>query len=94
MGRRVMEAQETGRIETAWKAKDCRLPEEKEGKTTRVYTGCDGVMVPVITESEKVKRRDSDQGQASSLRQEMQAAAAAEAWRRSGLEGVQSRLLL
>ena len=56
-GRRVMEAQETGRIDTAWKAEDCRLPGEKEGKTTRVYTGCDGVMVPVITEAEKLKRR-------------------------------------
>ena len=42
-GRRVMEAQETGRIDTAWKAENCLLPGEKEGKTTRVYTGCDGV---------------------------------------------------
>ena len=56
-GLRVMEAQETGRIDTAWKAENCLLPGEKEGKTTRVYTGCDGVMVPVITEAEKLKRR-------------------------------------
>ena len=56
-GRRVMEAQETGRIDTAWKAEHCLLPGEKDGKATRVYTGCDGVMVPVITEAEKLKRR-------------------------------------
>jgi hypothetical protein len=56
-GRRAMAAQESGRIETAWKAEDCRLPGEDEGKTTRVYAGCDGVMVPTITEAEKLKRR-------------------------------------
>ena len=32
---------------------------DKTGKTTRVYTGSDGVMVPVITETEKIKRRDT-----------------------------------
>jgi hypothetical protein len=58
-GRRAMEAQETGRISTAWQAEDCRLSADKEGKTTRVYTGCDGVMVPTITEAEKLKRRAS-----------------------------------
>lgn len=58
-GRRAMEAQETGRIDTAWTAEDCRLPGDKEGKTTRVYTGCDGVMVPTITETEKLKRREA-----------------------------------
>ena len=56
-GRRAMEAQEAGKIGTAWKAEDCRLPGGKEGKTTRVYTGCDGVMVPTVTETEKLKRR-------------------------------------
>ena len=53
-GRRVEQAQQTGRIDTAWKAADCRV----QGKEAmRVYTGCDGVMVPVITEAEKHKRR-------------------------------------
>jgi hypothetical protein len=56
-GRRAMEAQESGRIGTAWKAEDCLVPGEHEEKTTRVYTGCDGVMVPTITEAEKLKRR-------------------------------------
>jgi hypothetical protein len=56
-GRRVTAAQESGRIETAWKAEDCHLPGEEGEKTTRVYAGCDGVMVPTITEAEKLKRR-------------------------------------
>jgi hypothetical protein len=93
-GRRAMGAQASGRIETAWKAEDCLVPGEKAGKTTRVYTGCDGVMVPTITEAEKLKRRAAiKQGQTSSLRQEMQAATAAEARCRSSVEGIQSRLL-
>ena len=54
VGRRVLEAQQAGRIDTAWKAEDCRVKGEQ---TTRVYSGCDGVMVPVITEAEKQKRR-------------------------------------
>lgn len=35
------------------------MPEDEKGEKTRVYTGCDGVMVPIITEAEKVKRRDN-----------------------------------
>lgn len=58
-GRRVEAAQESGQIPTAWKASDCVVREEGrvvEGKT-RVYTGSDGVLVPVITQTEKEKRR-------------------------------------
>jgi hypothetical protein len=58
-GRRVAEAQQAGQIDTAWKAADCRVnPQENDGKT-RVYAGCDGVMVPVITDAEKQKRRET-----------------------------------
>ena len=58
-GRRVLQAQQSDAIKAAWRAEDCALPEEGEtGKKTRVYTGCDGVMVPVVTEAEKVKRRE------------------------------------
>jgi hypothetical protein len=56
-GRRVAEAQQSGQIGTAWKAADCRLNPQEGGPKTRIYTGCDGVMVPVITEAEKEKRR-------------------------------------
>jgi hypothetical protein len=57
-GRRVLEAQQNNAIHVTWHAKDCVVPEDKTRQKTRVYTGCDGVMVPIITEAEKVKRRD------------------------------------
>jgi hypothetical protein len=58
-GRRVLEAQQNNGVAVTWHAQDCVLPEEDNThKTTRVYTGCDGVMVPVITDAEKIKRRD------------------------------------
>jgi hypothetical protein len=58
-GRRVQAAQQAGAIATAWTAADCTVAENgrKVPGKTRVYTGCDGVMVPVITQAEKDKRR-------------------------------------
>jgi hypothetical protein len=56
-GRRVLKAQQDNEIAVTWHAQDCVVPEDATQKTTRVYTGCDGVMVPIITEAEKVKRR-------------------------------------
>ena len=41
-----------------WHAEDCVIADGKTGEKTRVYTGCDGVMVPIITDAEKIKRRD------------------------------------
>lgn len=59
-GRRVLKAQQSNALAVAWQAKDCVVPgEDKTCKKTRVYTGCDGVMVPIITETEKVKRRET-----------------------------------
>lgn len=58
-GRRVLKAQQNQEIDVMWQAKDCVVPEDKTRKKTRVYTGCDGVMVPIITEAEKVKRRET-----------------------------------
>jgi hypothetical protein len=57
-GRRVLKAQQDDAIAVTWHAEDCILPDGKTGEKTRVYTGCDGVMVPIITDAEKVKRRD------------------------------------
>lgn len=58
-GRRVLEAQQNNGVAVTWHAQDCVVPEEdNRHKTTRVYTGCDGVMVPIITDAEKIKRRD------------------------------------
>jgi hypothetical protein len=58
VGRRVLKAQQEDAIAVTWHAEDCLVPEDATRKKTRVYTGCDGVMVPIITEAEKIKRRD------------------------------------
>ena len=52
-GKRVLEAQRSGRLDVDWTASDCRT----ESGTTRVYFGSDGVTVPMITDAEKVARR-------------------------------------
>ena len=58
-GRQVQAVQQAAVITTAWTSKDCEVVENgrKVPGKTRVYTGCDGVMVPVITQAEKQKRR-------------------------------------
>ena len=58
-GRQVQAVQQAAAIPTAWTSKDCEAVENgrKVPGKTRVYTGCDGVMVPVITQAEKQKRR-------------------------------------
>jgi hypothetical protein len=58
-GQQVLKAQDNNDIQATWQASDCTVPEDQTGRKTRIYTGCDGVMVPIITESEKVKRRDN-----------------------------------
>lgn len=55
-GRRVLAAQQSNAIAPAFTAADCRVPGD-EGKT-RMYAGVDGVMVPIITDAEKQKRRE------------------------------------
>lgn len=58
-GRQVLAAQQADAVDTAWTAADCPVTEEGRvvPEKTRVYTGCDGVMVPIITHAEKQKRR-------------------------------------
>lgn len=58
-GRRVQAAQQSGLLDTAWTAEDCQVREAGVvvPEKTRVYTGSDGVMVPIITQAEKQKRR-------------------------------------
>jgi predicted HAD superfamily Cof-like phosphohydrolase len=57
-GRSVLRAQEADTIQVTWHAEDCLVPDGETPQKTRVYTGCDGVMVPIITDAEKIKRRD------------------------------------
>lgn len=52
-GKAVLKAQQRGTLSPGWEAQDCRT----EGGKTRVYLGCDGVMVPLVTDAEKQKRR-------------------------------------
>src|SRR6185437_1152059 len=52
-GKRVLQAQRSGRLTLDWSAADCKTEE----KTTRIYLGSDGVMVPLVTDTEKVSRR-------------------------------------
>jgi hypothetical protein len=56
-GQKVLKAQQTGQLETSWKAEDCDVKDESGRERTRVYTGCDGVIVPVVTDAEKETRR-------------------------------------
>lgn len=52
-GKAVLDAQRRGVLAPAWQASQCGSPQGP----TRVYVGCDGVMVPLITDQEKRKRR-------------------------------------
>jgi hypothetical protein len=52
-GKRVLQAQRSGELPLDWSAADCKTPE----KTTRIYVGSDGVMVPLVTDAEKASRR-------------------------------------
>jgi hypothetical protein len=58
-GRKVQAVQQAAQVPMAWTAEDCPVVEEGRvvAEKTRVYTGCDGVMVPVVTQAEKQKRR-------------------------------------
>jgi hypothetical protein len=54
-GKRVLQAQRSGQLPLDWSAIDCRV--EARATLTRVYLGSDGVMVPLVTDAEKVTRR-------------------------------------
>lgn len=56
-GRRVLQAFGSGTLPITWTAADCPAEPKKAGSPTRVYFGCDGVMVPMVTDDEKAKRR-------------------------------------
>jgi hypothetical protein len=52
-GQAVLKRQQRGQLSPDWEARDCQTSGEK----TRVYLGCDGVLVPLVTNREKQKRR-------------------------------------
>lgn len=56
-GQQVQRAQQTGSLPTAFQAEDCPVDPQRPHSPTRLYAGCDGVMVPLVTETEKQTRR-------------------------------------
>ncbi|MBY0524508.1 MAG: hypothetical protein K2R98_13980 [Gemmataceae bacterium] len=64
-GRCILKAQQSGGLPLPWSASDCTIETKKEAtiadKTvadrTRLYLGSDGVMVPLVSDVEKKKRR-------------------------------------
>jgi len=52
-GKAVLKAQQRGELSPDWEAADCKA----ENGKSRIYLGCDGVMVPLVTDAEKQKRR-------------------------------------
>jgi len=57
-GEDVLSSQRNDVVRPSFEAKDCRVEPESSESASRVYVGVDGVMVPVVTEAEKVKRRE------------------------------------
>jgi len=59
-GKAVQTAAKAGLLPVDWTASDCPALDQQEQPTdqSRVYLGCDGVMVPHVTEKEKQTRRD------------------------------------
>jgi hypothetical protein len=55
-GRQVEAGRQDGSVRPDWQAQDCAVA---PGGPTRVMTGSDGVMVPLVTEAEKQKRREN-----------------------------------
>lgn len=56
-GRAVLAAQQADTVPMAFQATQCVVDPAAAKKVTRIYTGTDGVMVPLVTEEEKIKRR-------------------------------------
>ena len=53
-GKNVLKAQQSGALPVPWSAADCKAD---AASPSRIYLGSDGVMVPMVTDVEKKKRR-------------------------------------
>jgi len=67
-GRQGIAAQEAEQLELDWHAGDCHTQGADGQWTTRLYMGCDGVRVPLVTNAEKRKRRAQAQQRRRRLR--------------------------
>lgn len=54
-GRAVLRATQRHELSPGWSASDCTTEQD----TTRIYLGCDGVKVPLVTDAEKKTRRQN-----------------------------------
>jgi hypothetical protein len=55
-GKNVLKAQQAGTLPVPWSAEDCKAD---AASPSRIYLGSDGVMVPMVTDVEKKKRRQT-----------------------------------
>ncbi len=58
-GQSVLAVQRSAALPTSFQATDCLADPANPCSPTRLYTGIDGVMVPAVTDAEKVKRREA-----------------------------------
>jgi hypothetical protein len=56
-GQAVLAAQDKDQLELDWSAKDCKTKTPQGQEVSRIYWSGDGVMAPVTTRAEKLKRR-------------------------------------
>ena len=61
-GQSVLFAQRSAALSTSFQATDCLADPTSPSSPTRIYTGVDGVMVPAVTDAEKIKRREAIKG--------------------------------
>jgi len=58
-GRLILAAQQANEVAPAFTATDCLVDPVQPDGATRIYNGVDGVMVPMIMEQEKQRRRET-----------------------------------
>jgi hypothetical protein len=58
-GRLILAAQQANEVAPAFTATDCLVDPVQPDGATRIYNGVDGVMVPVIMDQEKQRRRET-----------------------------------
>jgi len=56
-GKAVLRAAEEEQLEIDWSASDCKTTTPQGQEVSRIYVSGDGVLVPVTTQAEKLKRR-------------------------------------
>ncbi len=70
-GLTVLRGMQRGELAPDWSSTDCTTEEQ----TRRIYLGCDGVKVPLVTDAEKKKRRQAIRAKRARRGAQVQAAA-------------------